>query len=76
MKRKATIKIEIEDFAIKRVWAKSDDDEYRRIILLPGDSEVLVKMLTKIIKTSMSIFKPRRAVIEADMEMDDDTEKA
>ena len=74
MKRKATIKIEIEDLIIKRVWAKSDDDEYRRIILLPGDSEALVKMLSKIIVTHTTIFKPRRAVIEADMEMGDETQ--
>lgn len=76
MTRKATIKIEIEDLTIKRVWAKSDDDEYRRIILLPGDSEALVKLLSNIIVTHTTLFKPRRAVIEADMEMDDDTEKA
>ncbi|GEM_PF-7021741 len=75
MKRKATIKIEIEDTVIKAVWAKSDGDEYKRIMLLPGDSEALIALLTKIIKTSMSIFKPRNIVIEADMEVDDDKEK-
>ena len=75
MKRKATIKIEIEDTVIKAVWAKSDGDEYKRIILLPGDSEALIALLTKIIKTSMSIFKPRNIVIEADMEIDDDKER-
>ena len=75
MKRKATIKIEIEDTIIKAVWAKSDDDEYRRMILLPGDGEVLLEILTKVIKTSMSIFKPRSIVLEADMEIDDDKEK-
>lgn len=75
MTRKATIKIEIEDLTIKRVWAKSDDDEYRRIILLPNDSEALVKLLSNIIVTHTTLFKPRRAVIEADMEIDDDKEK-
>lgn len=75
MKRKATIKIEIEDTVIKAVWAKSDDGKYSRILLLPGDSEALITLLTKVIKTSMSIFKPRNIVIEADMEIDDDKEK-
>jgi len=75
MKRKATIKIEIEDTVIKAVWAKSDEGEYSRILLLPGDSEALITLLTKVIKTSMSIFKPRNIVIEADMEVDDDKEK-
>lgn len=75
MTRRAIIKIEIEDLTIKKVWAKSDDDEYHRIILLPNDSEALVKLLSKIIVTHASLFKPRRAIIEADMEMGDDTEK-
>ncbi len=75
MKRKATIKIEIEDLTIKKVWAKSDDDEYRRIMLLPADGEALVKLLSNIIVTHTTLFKPRRTVIEADMEIDDDKDK-
>ena len=75
MESKATIKIEIDDTVIKAVWAKSGDDEYRRIMLLPGDGEALVKLLSNIILTHTTILKPRRAVIEADMETDDDKEK-
>ena len=75
MESKATIKIEIDDTVIKTVWAKSGDDEYRRIMLLPGDSEALIKLLSNIVLTHTTILKPRRVVIEADMEVDDDKEK-
>jgi hypothetical protein len=75
MESKATIKIEIDDTVIKAVWAKYGDDEYRRIMLLPGDSEALIKLLSNIVLTHTTILKPRRVVIEADMEVDDDKEK-
>lgn len=75
MESKAIIKIEIDDTIIKAVWAKTGDDGYRRIMLLPGDNEALIKLLSNIILTHTTILKPRRAVIEADMEVDDDKEK-